>query len=426
MGDALPLCNGDTTVRGSARDTRCRGSGPKCVTLWSIRFSGHGRETGHVVGAPSGEIAEGTEETDQHGATEERRRHGHELATKDTKPTTNRKPFDGRRRRLSVPPFLRVDPCPPYPPWPLAGPIKGLRAGPDYFPTTGTAAPKCCRGFAGTRADNKITEDREMASFSVVNNIASQAAQASLQLTGTGLNKALNRLSSGFRINNSGDDAAGMAVANQYRNDIAMLNQGIRNANDGMSTLQIKDSALANIATVLDRMATLATQASSDAGDADIAKLSSEFNTLTAEIDREAAVAGLTAASTAFSAFVSASSSTISGTIAGVETADLGITQTTFTTVAQAQTALTQVRTAVSTLATVQSSVGTLQNRLQFATTLSSSQVGNTTAAESRIRDANIAEESANMTKFNILTQSGIAALAQANQASSSVLGLLR
>ena len=265
-----------------------------------------------------------------------------------------------------------------------------------------------------------------MASFSVVNNIASYSAQASLQLTSAGLNKSLNRLSSGFRINNSGDDAAGLAVANTYRNDIAILNQGIRNANDGMSTLQIKDSALANIATVLDRMATLATQAGSDAGDADITKLSSEFNTLTAEIDREAAVAGLTAASTAFSVFVSASSGTISGTISGVETADLGITQTTFATVAQAQTALTQVRAAVSTLASAQNSVGTLQNRLQFAVSLSSSQVVNIQAAESRIRDANMAEESANMTKFNILTQSGIASLAQANQASSAVLGLLR
>jgi flagellin len=265
-----------------------------------------------------------------------------------------------------------------------------------------------------------------MASFSVVNNIASANAQASLQVTNAGLNKALNRLSSGFRINQSGDDAAGLAVANTYRNDVAILNQGIRNANDGMSTLQIKDSALANIATVLDRMATLATQAASDAGDADISKLSSEFNTLTSEIDREAAVAGLTAASTAFSVFVSASNGTISGTISGVETADLGITQTTFTSVAQAQTALTQVRAAVSTLATAQNSVGTLQNRLQFAVSLSSSQVVNITAAESRIRDANIAEESANMTKYNILSQSGIAALAQANQASSAVLGLLR
>ena len=265
-----------------------------------------------------------------------------------------------------------------------------------------------------------------MASFSVVNNIASVNAQSNLQSTSMGLNKALARLSSGFRINQSGDDAAGLAVANTYRNDVAVLNQGIRNANDGMSTLQIKDGALANIATILDRMATLATQAASDAGDADIAKLSAEFNTLTSEIDREAAVAGLTAASTAFSVFVSASNGTISGTMSGVETADLGITQTTFTSVAQAQSALTQVRAAVSTLGSVQNSVGTLQNRLTFAISLSSSQVVNTTAAESRIRDANIAEESANMTKFNILSQSGVAALAQANQASSSVLGLLR
>jgi flagellin len=242
-----------------------------------------------------------------------------------------------------------------------------------------------------------------------------------------GLNKALGRLSSGFRINQSGDDAAGLAVANTYRNDIAVLNQGIRNANDGLSVLQIKDSALSNIATVLDRMATLATQAASDAGEADITKLSTEFNTLTTEIGREAAIAGLTTdAGTAFSVFVSASNGTIAGTLDDVDVNGLGITQTTFATVADAQTALSQVKTAVTNLATVQNQVGTLQNRLQFAISLSSSQVVNTQAAESRIRDANIAEESANMTKFNILSQAGVAALAQANQASSSVLGLLR
>jgi flagellin len=271
-----------------------------------------------------------------------------------------------------------------------------------------------------------MSGETPMASFSVVNNLASASAQSNLQSTSASLNKTLGRLASGFRINNSGDDAAGLAVANTYRNDVAILTQGIRNANDGMSVLQIKDSALANIATVLDRMATLATQAASDAGDADIAKLSNEFNSLTAEIDREAAVAGLTATSTAFSVFVSAGSSSISGTLGGVDLGDLGITQTSFTSVAQAQTALSQVQSAVSTLGTVQNSIGSLQNRLQFAANLSTSQVVNTQAAESRIRDANIAEEAAQMTKFNILTQSGIAALAQANQASSSVLGLLR
>jgi flagellin len=268
-----------------------------------------------------------------------------------------------------------------------------------------------------------------MASFSVVSNIASANAQSNLQGTNMGLNKALSRLSSGFRINQSGDDAAGLAVANSYRNDQAILNQGIRNANDGLSKLQIKDSAMANIATILDRMATLATQASSSTDTTVLTKLSSEFNTLTLEIDREAAVGGMTQTAT-FSVFVSLESTVsnggVSGSIDGVETADLGITTTTFTTSAQAQTVLALVETAIGALGNRQNAVGTLQNRLSFAIGLAGSQVVNTQAAESRIRDANIAEESANMTRFNILSQSGIAALAQANQASSSLLALLR
>jgi flagellin len=268
-----------------------------------------------------------------------------------------------------------------------------------------------------------------MASFSVVSNIASANAQSNLQATNMGLNRALSRLSSGYRINQSGDDAAGLAVANTYRNDVAIMNQGIRNANDALSKLQIKDSATSNIATILDRMATLATQAASNSNGVDISKLSSEFNTLTLEIDREAAVASMTATAS-FSVFVSSESTVsnggVSGSIAGVETADLGISTTTFTTAAQAQTVLALVETAISNLGNVQNTIGTLQNRLGFAISLAQSQVVNTQAAESRIRDANIAEESANMTRFNILSQSGIAALAQANQTSSSVLALLR
>jgi len=268
-----------------------------------------------------------------------------------------------------------------------------------------------------------------MASFSVVSNIASANAQANLSSTNVGLNKALNRLSSGYRINYSGDDAAGLAVANSYRNQIAILNQGVRNANDGLSSLQIKDGALANIGTLLDRMATLATQAASTSNGVNISTLSTEFSTLTAEIDREAAVAGMTASSS-FSVFVSSETTVgngaVSGSIGAVETADLGITQTTFTTAAAAQTALTQIQTAITNLGAVQNSVGTLQNRLGFAISLATSQKVNKEAAESRIRDSNIAEETAMMTKFNILSQTGIAALAQANATSSSVLSLLR
>src|SRR5262245_62232603 len=99
-----------------------------------------------------------------------------------------------------------------------------------------------------------------MASFSVVSNIASMNAQANLLGTNLGLNKALTRLSSGFRINMSGDDAAGLAVANGYRSDVAIIGQGIRNANDGLSALQIKDGALNNISNLLDRLGSLGTQ----------------------------------------------------------------------------------------------------------------------------------------------------------------------
>ena len=268
-----------------------------------------------------------------------------------------------------------------------------------------------------------------MASFSIVSNIASVNAQANLQSTSIGLNKALTRLSSGLRINMSGDDAAGLAVANQHRSDVAILNQGIRNANDGLSTLQTKDGALNNISTLMDRLATLATQASSTSNTVDISKLSDEYGTILEEIDRQAAVAELDATSS-FSVFVSSETTVadgvITGSIGGVDTTTLGLTSTSFTTAAEAQTALAEVTGAIDSLGDVQNQVGTLQNRLTFAISLAQSQVVNTKAAESRIRDANIAEESANMTRFNILTQSGIAALAQANQTSGAVLALLR
>jgi flagellin len=269
-----------------------------------------------------------------------------------------------------------------------------------------------------------------MASFSVVSNLASINAQANLQQTNLGLNKALTRLSSGLRINYSGDDAAGLAVANQYRSDVAILNQGVRNANDGLSVLQIKDGALNNISTLLDRLATLATQASSTSNGVDITKLSDEYGQIINEITRQATVGGLSG-TTSFSVFVSSETTVSDGVISdasigGATAANLGLTSTSFATAAQAQTALTEVTSAIDTLGDVQNEVGVLENKLAFAISLAQSQVVNTKAAESRIRDANIAEESANLTRFNILSQSGIAALAQANQSSSFVLALLR
>jgi flagellin len=246
-----------------------------------------------------------------------------------------------------------------------------------------------------------------MASFSVVTNVAANNAQANLYATNTGLKAALNRVSSGFRINYSGDDAAGLAVANSYRSTIAVLTQGVRNANDGLSDLQIKDGALDNVSKLLDRLSTLATQAASgQTSAASRTTLNQEFQDVLAEINRE--------------------NGRVGGNIGAVTTTTLGIGSDNLTTQSAAQTAVENIANAVNTLGQVQAQVGQLQNRLSYAINLAQSQIVNNKAAESRIRDANIAEESANLTRFNILNQSGIAALAQANGSTQAVLSLLR
>ena len=266
-----------------------------------------------------------------------------------------------------------------------------------------------------------------MASFSVVNNIASANAQANLATTNIGLQQALNRLSSGLRINRSGDDAAGLAVANTYRSTIAVLNQGMRNAGDGLSTLQIKDGALNNISNLLDRLATLATQSASSSATVSRASLDLEFQDVLTEIDREANVAGLDTAG-GFSIFVSNDSGNgiIGGTVGSANVAGLALTGTAVDSDVNAQSALTAITAAIASLGAVQAQVGTIENRLQYAISLAQSQIVNNKAAESRIRDANVAEEASNLTKYEILTQSGVAALAQANQATGAVLALLK
>ena len=266
-----------------------------------------------------------------------------------------------------------------------------------------------------------------MASFSVVSNVSAQNAQANLNITNLGLQKALTRVSSGLRINMAGDDAAGLAVANSYRSQQAVLNQGVRNANDGLSTLQIKNGALDNISNLLDRMASLATQSASAGFTGSRVTLDAEYQAILSEISREVNVAGLGSAQ-GFSVFVSNDgvNGTVGGTIGAADTTTLTVAGTSITSAANASTALGAITTAVGAVGTAVGTIGSLQNRLQYAINLAQYQIVNTKAAESRIRDANMAEESTNLTRYNILTQSGLAALAQANQQGSAVLGLLR
>src|SRR5471032_2418060 len=180
--------------------------------------------------------------------------------------------------------------------------------------------------MTGKDAGARFMEESVMAAFSVVASISESNAQANLIQTNLSLLKAITRLSSGLRINNAGDDAAGLAAANTYRSTQAVLNQGVRNANDGLSTLQIKDGALSNISTLLDRLSTLATQSASASSTVNRTQLNSEFQDVLSEIDRESAVASLTQA-TGFSVFVSndGTNGKVGGTIGAADTIALGL-----------------------------------------------------------------------------------------------------
>lgn len=136
-------------------------------------------------------------------------------------------------------------------------------------------------------------EQKIMSNFSLVNNLSSSVAQSKLTATNSKLSQTLQRLSSGLRITRSGDDAAGLAIANSFRSDISVISQGVRNANDGLSTLQIIDGGLNTISGLLDRAASLASQSASGTFNGDRNTLQAELGKVLSEIDRQAQNIGL-------------------------------------------------------------------------------------------------------------------------------------
>jgi flagellin len=272
--------------------------------------------------------------------------------------------------------------------------------------------------------------------LSIQTNVTALFAEQNLAVNTDFQAQTIQRLTSGFRINRSGDDAAGLAVANQYRSNINELQQGVRNANDGTSILQIIDGGLNNISQILDRLKTLATESATDTFSGSRPTLNNEFTTLLTEIDRQAANIGLNAGGTynlSLSVYIgggntqanSAVTINLSGAGNTVDSTGLTVAGTTVDTQANAKAAITAINTAITNLGLVQGKVGTGENLLQYASSLASSQITNLSAAQSRIRDADIASEAANLTKAQTLQQTSIAALAQANAAPAAVLKLL-
>lgn len=275
--------------------------------------------------------------------------------------------------------------------------------------------------------------------LSILNNIPSLVAQNQLSITNQNLQKTLFRLSSGSRINSGADDAAGLAIADGLHANETALTQSSQNASNGVGALQVADGALAQVTTLLNRAVTLATESSTGTVSASQrGALDAEFTQIKAEIDRIGSTTTFNGTSvftaTTTSIFLSDanSSSQIGVTVGalsstaitnGASTANLSADD--LTTDVKAQAALTDINTAIANVAGIRGSIGAGINRLQSAVNVISAQVQNLTSAEDGIRAADIPSEVANLSRFTILNQAGISALAQANSTQQSVLNLL-
>ncbi len=269
-------------------------------------------------------------------------------------------------------------------------------------------------------------------------NVMSLNAQRNLNQTQGMMATALERLSSGLRVNSAKDDAAGFSIAQRFETQIRGLNMGMRNANDGISMSQTAESAMAEVTSNLQRIRELAIQSANGSySGADQDLLQVEVTERLAEIDRivsQTSFNGVSvlggAGNISFQVGANANE-TIDVNLGGaIDTAtlfgginpDVGDPAGT----GNAQAAITAVDGALSTVATQAATLGASQNRLESTISNLQAVSENMSASKSRIVDADFAAETANLTKAQILQQAGVAVLAQANSAPQAVLGLLR
>ncbi len=278
--------------------------------------------------------------------------------------------------------------------------------------------------------------------ISINTNVGSINAQRNLSKTQKSLMGNLGRLSTGLRINTAADDAAGLAISEKLKSQIRSLSQAERNANDGVSMLQTAEGAMNEVSGILGRMRELAVQsANGTLGSSERGFLNDEVTALSSELDRISAVTefngssllsgGTTGTSFSFQIGIGATSNdTISATIKGTAAADLGgttggIGAIDISTATGAQSALSVIDQAITDVSSARSDIGSVQNRLNVTISNLGSARENLSAANSRIRDVDVASETAAMTRNNILMQAGVSVLAQANQMPSIALSLL-
>ena len=272
-------------------------------------------------------------------------------------------------------------------------------------------------------------------SIDIQTNYAALSAQKNLNSSQKLLAGSFQRLSSGLRINSAADDAAGLAISESMKSQIRSYTVAQRNAADGQSMAQTAEGALGNLHDIMGRMRELAMQSSNgDLGATDRGYIATEFKSLQAEVTRTQAstkfngnsLINATTSSVTFQVGLNnVSSDQITVTFGGVSMTAVTDTATDLSTATGALNALATIDTAIQNVSTARSNFGTAMNRMDFATANIQTMQLNITAANSRIRDVDVASETANLSRNQVLTQAGTAVLAQANQIPQLALSLI-
>ena len=273
--------------------------------------------------------------------------------------------------------------------------------------------------------------------ISVVSNISSLNAQRNLNKAQNSLSTNIQRLSSGLRINSAADDAAGLSITQNLNSHIVGIKQASRNANDGISVIQTAEGALGEMNNILSRMRELAVQGANEGNmssnertyiDQEFQLLESELNRIVnvTEFNGQKLIDGSMSTGVNFQVGMrNTSNDRLALSVQNTDSTSLGLNDEVLSASTSAQQAIDALDAAIQSVATQRGSLGTTQNRLTMTISNLSNMYENLSASNSRIRDVDVASESAAMTRNQILQQAGVAVLAQANQMPQAALSLL-
>lgn len=267
----------------------------------------------------------------------------------------------------------------------------------------------------------------------IQHNISALNTHRNLSFNNTEASKNLEKLSSGYKINRAGDDAAGLSISEKMRGQIRGLDMATKNAQDSISLIQTAEGALNETHSILQRMRELAVQSANDTNvDADRGALQKEVDALASELTRIAEDTEFNTQTLLAGGFTDKvfhiganAGQSITLDIEAMDAGSLGVDAVDISTQGGADGAITTINSALSTVSTQRSALGAVQNRLEHTINNLGATSENLTAAESRIRDTDMAKEMMGFTKNNILMQAAQSMLAQANQQPQGVLQLL-